>query len=483
MLHVRHKSGMASCSGRKVRMRRCCLTGVFLAVWGAAVCVGAPSGDRASTAVLHFDLRQAITCALNHNRLLRNSGYGVENRGLSVHASRAAFDLKVKPLSTVGTDDEGKRLTAGLSLSKVFENGLKTSLSPEFGQVGDEFRGEIAARLEMPLFRGFGRVTTLDKVDRSRFAFRTARRAYHLARVKTVLDTVTALYDVVRQKRLVALLQSRVTGLEHHVQDLRLRQRVGIAGRMDLYRADIQRQEILDSLALAREGLRNAADRLKLLLAVPQRQPIGVSAPLDIDPPDMSPERAVAVALKRRTEIRQAEDALGEARRQALVARENLLPAVNLVAGYVSSRSSTILGDIFRPEDARWTVGLSGSTEWSRRAEKIAYRQRLNDIQAARLKLQHTREEIRREVRQQLDALRRARRRIDIQRAQIHQAEGKRALAALKFRHNLSDNFDVVDADRELQRARSSLLQARIDYIVGVYRLRRALGTLLEDAL
>ncbi len=460
---------------------RGCMAAVFLAFLWLGGSAAARSTQGTFPAVIHVDLRQAIARALARNRLLLDSGYGVKNRRLSVSASQSVFDWKLKPLSTIGTYDDGKRFTAGVGISKAFENGLRGSLAPEFGQVGDGFRGEIAARLEMPLFRGFGRGVNLDKVNRSRFALRTARRADHLARVKTVLDTVTALYDVVRQKRLVTLLQSRVNGIEHHLRDLRLRQRVGIAGRMDVYRADIQRQEVLDSLTLARESLRNAADRLKLLLAIPQQQPIGVSAPLDIAPPEVTPPQAVEIALKRRVEIRQAEDALGEAKRQAQVARENLLPTVNLVAGYVSSRSSTILGDIFRPEDARWTLGLTGSTEWSRRAEKIAYRQRLNDIQAARLKLAHTREEVRREVRQQLDGLKRARRRIDIQRVQIHQAEGKRALAVLKFRHNLADNFDVVDADRQLQQARSSLLHARIDYIVGIYRLRRALGTLLAE--
>jgi outer membrane protein TolC len=437
--------------------------------------------ENPSPGVLRLTLQDAIAQALSHNRLLRTSGYGVRNRDLSVAAAQSALDLKIKPLSTVGTSDDGERLTGGVDLSKTFETGIRASLSPEFGRVEGDFRGEIAARLEIPLFKGLGHTVTLDKVNGSRFALRSARRAYYLSRVKTVLDTVSAVYDVVRQKHLMDQFQARITSLEHHLQDVRLRQRVGIAGRLDVYRADIQRSNVQDSLTLAREGLQNATDRLKLILAISQSRPLSVSAPLDIEPLDLNTAQAVEIALRQRVELRQAEDAVGEARRQADVARENLLPGLNLVAAYVSSRSSVILGDIFRPSDARWAVGLTGATDWARRAEKMAYRQRLNDVQAAQLKLRHSREEVGREVRQQLDALQRARRRIDIQRAQIHQAEGKRALAAVKFRHNMASNFDVMDADRDLQRARTSLLNARIDYIVGIYRLRRALGTLLKD--
>ncbi len=438
-------------------------------------------GEDASSSVLHLTLQKAVTRALAQNRLLRSSEYALKNRNLSVATAQSDLDIKIRPLSNIGTSDEGDRLTGGVNLRKTFETGLKASISPEFGLVEDGFRGEIAARLEMPLFKGFGRTLTLDKINASRFALRSMQRTYHLSRVKTVLDTVTAVYDVVRQKHLVDLFQERIAKLEHHLQDVRLRQQVGIAGRLDVYRADIQRRDVLDSLTLAQESLQNAADRLKLILAVSQGRSLRVSAPLDIAPADLDTARATEIALRRRVEIHQAEDAVGEARRQSDVAKENLLPAVNLVAGYVSSRSSAILGDIFRPDDARWILGLSGGTDWARRAEKMAYRQRLNDIQAARLKLRHTREEVRREVRQQLDALRRARKRIDIQRAMIHQAAGKRALAVVKFRHNMADNFDVMDADRELQGARRSLLNARIDYIVGIYRLRRALGTLLKD--
>lgn len=453
----------------------------FLVVLWAATAGAARTGENIARNTLHLTLENAIARALTHNRSLLNADYSVKNRDLSVAAAQSAFDLKLKPLSRLGTSDDGGRLTAGIGLSKTFDVGIRASLAPEFGRVEDSFQGEMAARIEIPLFRGFGRTVTLDDVNSSRFALRSARRSYHLSSAKVVLDTVIGVYDMMRRNRLVDLFQTRITSLDHHLQDVRLRQRVGLAGRLDVYRADIQRRDAQDSLALAREARRNAGDRLKLILAISQNRPLRVSAPLDVEPVDLDLTKAVRIAARHRVEIRQAEDALGEARRQASVARENLLPGVNLVAGYVSSRSSALFGDVFRPDDARWTVSLMGSTDWARRAEKSAYQQRLNDVLAAQLNLEHSREEINREVRQQLDALRRARKRIDLQREQIRQAEGKLALAAVKFQHNMAGNFDVMDADRELQRARINLLNVRTDYIVGTYRLRRSLGTLLKQ--
>jgi outer membrane protein TolC len=70
--------------------------------------------------------------------------------------------------------------------------------------------------------------------------------------------------------------------------------------------------------------------------------------------------------------------------------------------------------------------------------------------------------------------------RIQIRREQLRQAEEKLALAKIKFNYGMADNFDVIETETERQRARVDLLSAEIDYIIGTYRLRSVLGTLIE---
>jgi outer membrane protein TolC len=45
----------------------------------------------------------------------------------------------------------------------------------------------------------------------------------------------------------------------------------------------------------------------------------------------------------------------------------------------------------------------------------------------------------------------------------------------------MANNFDLIEAETELQEARTNLLAAKIEYIVGTYRLRAALGTLIAS--
>jgi len=90
------------------------------------------------------------------------------------------------------------------------------------------------------------------------------------------------------------------------------------------------------------------------------------------------------------------------------------------------------------------------------------------------------RDEIVRQVRRELDALKDARKRSILRKEQIRQAQGKLELARIKFNYGMASNFDVIESETELQRSQLDLLTVQTDYIIGTYRLRGALGTLIE---
>ena len=56
---------------------------------------------------------------------------------------------------------------------------------------------------------------------------------------------------------------------------------------------------------------------------------------------------------------------------------------------------------------------------------------------------------------------------------------GKLRLAESKFRHSMANNFDLLEAQTEFQKAGIDEMFETIGYIIGTYRLRASLGTLL----
>jgi len=98
-----------------------------------------------------------------------------------------------------------------------------------------------------------------------------------------------------------------------------------------------------------------------------------------------------------------------------------------------------------------------------------------------KLQQENQRDIIRTEVKSRLDALANRAQNIHLRKEQIVQATGKRRLAEIKFSHGMGSNFDFIESETELLHAKVNLLSSKISYIVGQYRLRATLGTLITN--
>ena len=444
------------------------------------------TGFEKAEIAISLTLEQAINLALQANRNLRVSASSVESQHLSLSSAESEFELKILPSTSADFSDDYKNLGAGISLEKKFGVGTRASLSPRIERSDDDYSGKnysgkVGLSLEIPLLRGFGKDVNLDSVLSSQFSLRNSERSLYLAKVNTVLDTVFAVYNVIEQKELVRLFESMAERLRGHAETAKVKERVGLATPIDIYRAEIRLKDAEDSLAQAREALRDAEDALKLILAISLEKPMAVSAPLEYEPIRIDLSDAVEIALDNRVELEQAKDQIREAKRRSGVYKHNLLPQLDLVLDYEKYGSSDDFGRSMRFDEDRWSINLVSTTDWARTSEKASFRQSLINVRTARLDLEAKQDQITREVRWQLEALIKAEERIEIRKEQIKQAEGKLALARIKFNHGMADNFDVIEAETELQRARVDLLSMDTEYIVGTYSMRSALGTLIEQ--
>jgi len=444
-------------------------------------------GDRNETTdadATRLTLEEAINRALEANRSLADASDRVEGSGYSLVAARAEFELKFFPdsrLSASGSDRESQQdLRTGVAVERKFGGGTVTRVRPSFSRIGDEFHTGLDSRLTQPLLRGRGREYNLSRVRGEEFSARSARRGLYLARVKTVLQTVSVAYAAVRQRELVRLNEESAERLRGHAAAAAAKERVGLTGPIDTYRARIQLKQAEDGLTISREAYQDALDSLKVLLALPLSEELNVRLPLAYETVSLGEEEGLRLAQENRVELDQARDALSEARRRSRIARHGTRPDLNLVLGYSRLGTSNVPGESFTAHEDFYTVNLATTTDLARTAERAAYQQSLLTIRSARRDLSLLRDEVAREAKRELRNLRRADERVSIQREQLKQAEGKLKLAQVKFKRGLASNFDVIEAEAEFRRTQVSLVSVAIEYIVGTYRLRGALGTLLE---
>ena len=432
-----------------------------------------------------LELEEAINRALEANRSILDAQDGVESARLSIVSAESEFELKFFPLAEVGftdgsEEDAEENFGTGVAIQKKFSYGTVATLEPNIQRTGDAYESGVNSSIFQPLLRGRDREFNLSGVYGSEFGARSARRFLYLTRVATVISTVRAFYSVARQRELMRVNDDSVSRLKLHAEAALVKEKFGLATPIDVYRAKIELKQSEDNLARARESYEDAMDSLKLILAFPMEEKIDVSAPLEYSLINMDEKKAVQVAFENRVELRQAWDSAKEAERQSRVAKHGILPELNVALSFAPMGNSNDFGHSLELDEYTWGVSLSSSTDFRRTAERASFDRSKLTVAAAYRDLNLLRDEIARETKSAIRALKEAEQRIGIQKEQIENAKGKLKLAQVKFKHGMANNFDLIEAEEQLRQAQTDMISVVIDYIVGTYNLRSAMGTLLE---
>ncbi len=219
---------------------------------------------------------------------------------------------------------------------------------------------------------------------------------------------------------------------------------------------------------------------MKAFLAIPLERDVAIEAPLTFDQLELDIEDMVAFALSNRIEMEQAEDAIGEARRRSRVAKDDTLPELNVEVSFTQSGASTRSFPGEFPRESTWGVSLGSTTDIQRSSQKAAFEESLLNIRSVVRQQTNIRDEVTNQVKREVRSLQRQETAIANQEEQIQQALNQMELSRIKFQHGLASNFDLIEAEIALRRAQTELVSTVIDYIVGQYRLRAVLGTLVE---
>jgi len=190
---------------------------------------------------IHITLDQAINIALGANRGVIFSANTVANSELSLEAAESEFDVKLVP--TVGTSvsdvgsasDRESNANVEAVVEKKFTFGPKGSIGPRVVRSDSgEYTTGIGVSLNIPLFKGFGREYNLNWVDASSHSLRNSRRSYYLKRDRTVVDTVSAVYDIVEQEHLEKLYRTQVEMYRGHAKTAMIKEKAGLASKNPL---------------------------------------------------------------------------------------------------------------------------------------------------------------------------------------------------------------------------------------------------------
>jgi len=307
--------------------------------------------------------------------------------------------------------------------------------------------------------------------------------------VATVRAVKFGYWNLVGARSNLEVAQQSLDLSRQTLKDNQTRVEVGTMAPIDIVQAQAEVASNEEQVLVAQANVQATEDQLRTLIFDPQspdfwNQHLEPSDAPTLATTQIDPEAAIKVALDKRTDLRQGLKAMQESQINIRYTKNQLMPAVNLSAGYSTSGLGglqngrdangvpftvqrgygTVLGDVFGATYPNWNVGVSVSYPiGTSNAEAGLARARLQ-YHESELQLRQLQMVVGQQVRDVVRRVNTNLKRIDATRAARELSERKLEAEQKKFAVGLSTSFQVVQAQRDLATARYNEVTAVLDY-------------------
>ena len=406
-------------------------------------------------------------------------------------SGRRAIDLNAQVQQTIPT---GGQYTLGVTNARTRASGGGTFINPAY-ETG------LIFNFNQPLMRDFGVDITRRGITIARNNLGITQGAFKNTVMNTVHSVEQAYLDLVYARRNVEVVKESLFLARDQQRITQIRIDVGAAAPLDILQPRVQVATTEETLVTAVASVRDAEDRLRALLNLPQeewdRPIIPEGDVVAYQPMTVDVGRAVEQAIANRPEVSQQHLTTENLRVQALFTRNQTLPTVDFDLGYnlgglagrtvnpsTGEVSSTgypdAISQIFSRDFPGWNVGFNlGLPIPNTRARANARAAEL-DLQEGRTFEAQTRQTIAVEVRGAARAMDEFARTIAASRTARDAAERNVDAARRRYENGMATNFEVLQVQQQLADARVRELFALVGYRKAVAAYHRAVGDILD---
>ncbi len=494
-----------------------CTTGTAGGDEGSAGAAGKPEEIAPKPGqVIVLSLQESILLGLKNNLDIAIEGFNPKIREADITTAKAVFDpTAFAEVSFLSSRDKNRSALTAVPTSKNedldFNVGLRQDL-PTGGSyelrfdnnrnynnaaffanqdTDTAYSSELSLTVVQPLLKNFG-------VDINRTDIKIAQNEREIAvdglRERT-MDVITeiqnAYWDLVFALDNLKVAQ-RSLDLARELADLnRSRVRAGVAAPVEITQAEADIAARQAGVTLAEKQIRDAEDRLKVVLNIPRQGEWG-GAILPSDPARFSlvtPElpASVADALRKRPEYEAAKIDLSNRELTLRFARNQLLPDLSFqgsvgLTGLDATDPSygDNLGELESGDFYNYSAGLLFSIPLGNRAARAEFLKAQLELEQARVSLRNLELEITAEVREAVRRIERDAKLIDDTRATRVLREEQLRIEQKRLEAGVSTTFEVLRFQRDLAVAQSAEVRAATEYNKSIANLERVQGVALE---
>ncbi len=389
-------------------------------------------------------------------------------------------DARVR--EAVGTALPSLSLVAGYNrnlLLPVFF--LPDFRNPQSGQlqavrIGSENSFQVQLQATQVLFNQ----AVLTGIGVSQIYAQAARKQYQAVVAQTVAGVKKAFYAALLSRELLQAAQASLQRVERFAQDTRVLASQGLIADYDALRAEVQVEQVRTLVAQAELGYMAALRQLKLLIGLPQEQPVELVGSLGTEyrPVEMPEEQElVQRVLGRNFQLQTLELQEQVQHGIARIYRAESYPILVGFGSYAYQGQSSTFSNFLTARSAvvgvQFTVSLFQGFQTNARVQQAELEQQ---------KLQQQREQLREAVKVQVLLARQqaevAQQRIQATRSAVAQAERGYEIARVRYSTGLGSQLEVIDADAAIRQAQASYAQALHDYLVAQVDIEALTGSI-----
>jgi outer membrane protein len=294
-------------------------------------------------------------------------------------------------------------------------------------------------------------------------------------------QAVQVFYTALFFQQQSSALDTLYKNLEEHLQVIRVREQTGSATELEVLGTQVHMASLRSQQADVENQLRKQLIALRQLTGLPSSTQITLTG--GFEPPSSVPDvqEAVASALQKRVEVRQADEAQTAAALGERLAYGSAYPTLSAY-GAIGYRNGLL------PNESAFTLNWSAGVQLSvpvfqgfllARSQEEAR----DKLAAAKASAEAARQNVTTQVLQALEDLQSAREQLAISGSALEQARQMVEVSKLQYDVGVITNLEYLDAQNSLETANITNLSALYKAVLSEYALRQASGdTLAEEA-
>ena len=339
----------------------------------------------------------------------------------------------------------------------------------------------VALSASIPLLRGAGMVNLESLIQSERDVIYQIREFEEFRR-DFALRVASDYFNLLADQQSIADRRANLVTLQQLTARSQALYANGRANYIDVQRSLQEQLQAENQLIISQARYRSSLDNFKLLIGMPVDEPLDVvPQELTVTIPDFTEQQVAEMGLQYRLDLRTAQDRIEDAQRKVQVAKNGLLPDLDVTArGAVQNENGKPARQI-TDDTLAYSANIDLEIPLDRVQERNQYRASLIQLERTERTYDELRDQVAADAREAMRLIRSAQISVEIQRKGIELAKFRLDNAYELLRLGRKDNREVVDAQNALLRAQDAYEAARTSLQIQVLRFLRDTGTLRVD--